>query len=181
MSHFEKDLSCDTVYRGRIIDFEVHTVELENGDRATRELIRHHTGGVAVAALDAAGNLLMVRQYRFASAQEMLELPAGKLDPGEAPETCGRRELKEETGCTAGRMTLLNELYPVAPYCTDHVDIFLAEELSEPGAQHLDADEFVTPERIPFAEAVAMATDGRITDAKTQIGILTLLKRRSEF
>lgn len=178
MGHFEKKISAERLYKGRVLSFEVHRVELENGDTATREMIVHH-GGVAIAALDEQDRLLMVRQYRYAVAQELLELPAGKLEPGEEPMACGLRELEEETGCAAERLVPLAEVYPVPPYCTEKIYVMRAEGLTR-SSQHLDDDEFITVERVPFEEALRMVMAGEILDSKTQVGILKLAVLRSQ-
>ena len=178
MAHFERPLQREEIYQGRIISLSRSTVELENGKTALREVVSHH-GGVCVAALDEEDRLLMVRQFRFPAGEELLELPAGKMEPGEDPMACGLRELEEETGHTASRLELLTRMLPTPAYCTEVIHIFRALGLS-PSRQHLDADEFLSVERIPFPQAVEMVLEGRIPDGKTQLGILMLdaLRRR---
>ncbi len=178
MAHFERAIREEKIYEGRIISLSNYTVELENGNTAPREVVRHH-GGVCVAALDSQDRLLMVRQFRFPAGEELLELPAGKLEKGEEPMACGLRELEEETGHTAGRLLPLARMLPTPAYCTEVIHIFRALELT-PTHPHLDEDEFLSVVRVPFGEAVDMVLEGKIPDAKTQLGILTLeaLRRR---
>lgn len=172
MAHFEKTLDSTLIFDGRVVRLRRDTVELENGHITDREVIEH-PGGAAVAALDADGNLLMVRQFRYPFGKELLELPAGKLDWGEAPADCGRRELREECGCTAGVFEPLGTLYPCCAYDEEINYLFRAENLQLVG-QKLDPDEFLTVERIPLQAALQLVMDGDILDAKTQIGILKL-------
>lgn len=170
MKNFEKQTASKLVYDGKIIRLKVDTVELENGNSATRELVEH-PGGVCVLATDQNGDILFVSQFRYPFGQVLLELPAGKLEPGEDPETCGRRELSEECGCTADVFEPLGLLYPTCAYLNEVIHIFYARGLTFTG-QHLDPDEFLTVQRIPVQKAVEMVLSGEIADAKTQIGIL---------
>ncbi len=177
MAHFEKFLAEEKIYDGKILSLSRCTVELENGRTTFREVVRHH-GGVCVAALDSEERLLMVRQFRFPAGEELLELPAGKLEKGEEPMACGFRELEEETGHTAARLIPLARMLPTPAYCTEVIHIYRAEGLT-PTRQHLDPGEFLSVERVPFDEAVAMVLDGKIPDAKTQLGILALAALRN--
>lgn len=170
MIHHETMLESEIVYKGKILNLRRDTVRLENGNTALREVIEH-SGGVAVVALDEADNLLMVRQFRYPTGQVLLEIPAGKLEIGEDPAECGKRELGEECGCAAGLFRPLAKLIPTCAYDTEVIHIFYAAELSAV-EQHLDPDEFLTVEKIPFDEAVEMVLRGEIPDAKTQLGIL---------
>ena len=106
MAHFEKELERRELYRGRIFTVTTHRVELEDGGEGLRDVV-NHSGGACVAALDEEGRVLLVRQYRFAAGRELLELPAGKLEPGEEPGAAAARELAEETGYTAAALTKL--------------------------------------------------------------------------
>ncbi|MEG1849537.1 MAG: NUDIX hydrolase [Oscillospiraceae bacterium] len=173
----EQMLTTRRVYDGKILSLRVDTVRLPNGATATREVIEHH-GAAGVVAFDADGRLLLVRQHRYPIEQSMLELPAGKLDPGETPEQCARRELEEETGYACGSLTPLGTVVPAAAYLTEVVHLFLARELI-PSRQRLDADEFLSVEPIDFDEAVRLVMAGRLTDGKTQVGVLkaALLRR----
>ena len=180
MPHTEELLQRETLSENRVFTHERRLVRLENGETAERELIRH-PGGVGIVAVDESDRLLMVRQYRSGMGREALEIPAGKRDSGETPETCGRRELEEECGLRAGRLELLATLYPTPAYCDEKIWIFTAGELTA-GHTHPDEDEFITAEWVPLAEAERMVLAGEIEDAKTQIAILkyTALRRKGE-
>lgn len=172
MAHFEEKIESRELYRGKIFSVTQDRVRLEDGKESLRDIVHHH-GGVAVLALDEEGRVLLVRQFRYAFGQELLELPAGKVEPGEAPEVCGRRELEEECGCRAGRFELLTLLYPTVGYCSEVIHIYLAQDLV-PCGQRLDPGEFLSLEPLPLGKALSMVLSGQLPDAKTQIGILTL-------
>ena len=179
MKLFEKTLTSETKFEGRIIKVLRDTVELENGKTSAREVVCHN-GGVCVAALTEQNEVLLVRQFRYPYKEVLLELPAGKIELGEDPRECGIRELQEECGCTADRFEKLAQLYPTPAYCTEVIHIYRASGLHE-SVQKLDDGEFLDVLRIPFAQAVQMVMDGEISDAKTQIGILKLhLLRQAE-
>lgn len=168
----EKQIDSKKIYDGCILSLRVDRVMLENGKEATREVIDHQ-GAAGIVAFDENGKLLMVRQYRYPVEQELLEIPAGKIDPGETPMQCAVRELQEETGYLAEKMIDLGRLYPAAAYDCETVHIFYAQGLT-PARQNLDEDEFLTVEHIDFEEAVRMVLDNEILDSKTQIGILKI-------
>lgn len=170
MPHFEKMLSSEVLYRGKIVTLYRDQVELENGAAAVREVVRHH-GGVAVLALDEDNSVLFVRQFRYPYGETLLELPAGKLNPGEDPAACGMRELMEETGYEAGTCEFLARVYPTPGYTDEILHLYVAKNLQFV-RQKLDEDEFLTVEKIPFEKALALCLDGGITDAKTLISIL---------
>ena len=170
MAFYEKTLSSEEIYNGRIIRVRRDTVEVQSGNTALREVVEH-TGGVGILALDEEGCAFLVRQYRYPFERELLEVPAGKLEPGEAPLTCATRELGEETGFTAGQMIPLGELLPSPGYCKETLYVYLALDLT-PGASHLDPDEFLSVERIPLPELHRMVMSGEIADAKTVIAVL---------
>jgi ADP-ribose pyrophosphatase len=166
----EKTLSVQRVYEGKIINLRRDTVELEGGGTAVREVVEH-SGGVGVLALDEKDRVLMVRQFRYGVGRESLEIPAGKLNPGEDPEACGRRELEEETGYRPVSMTSMGFIDPSPAYVGEIIYIFLASGL-EKTSQNLDEDERLEVERVPFDKAVAMCITGEITDAKTVAAVL---------
>ena len=171
MAHlYEKTLDSTVLYDGKVIRVEKDNVLLEDGTQAIREVVRH-PGGVCVLALTDKEELLVVRQFRYPYREVTIELPAGKLEYGEDPETCGRRELLEECGCTPERFTYLGKLYPTTAYNTEIIRIFLAEGLHF-GARSLDDEEFLDVERIPFDRALEMVLNDEIPDSKTQIAIL---------
>ena len=126
----------------------------------------------------AIAQLRGVRQYRYALGQELWELPAGKLEPGEEPFEAAKRELAEECGLTADRFVDLQPFYPTVGYCSEVIYTWLATGL-HPVPMHLDEGEFLTPEKVPFAEALAMVLDGRIRDGKTVAGLLKVQALRA--
>ena len=172
MRHSETQLESRTVFEGRVITVTFDKVRLENGAEGTREVVHHH-GGACIAALTDRDEIYLVRQYRYALGQELWELPAGKLEKGEDPFEAAKRELAEECGLVAEHYTDLGEFYPTVGYCSEIIYTWLATGLS-PCAMHLDEDEFLTPEKLPFREAVAMVLDGRIKDGKTVAAILKI-------
>ena len=172
-----QEIITDTrkIFKGRVVNLEVHEVRLPNGEISRRELIRH-AGAVAVIALDADRHVLLVRQFRLASNKVMLEIPAGVLEPGEAPEVCAERELQEEVGYKPGRLEPLGGLYVAPGYTTEYIHLFLATELTEARLQG-DADEFIETDRVSFTDALAMIERGEITDGKTIVGLLRVARR----
>ncbi len=170
MELFEKTLSSQVLYEGRIVSVFTDQILLPDGREAKRELVRH-PGGVCVLALDPDDNLLMVRQFRYPFGETLLELPAGKLEPEEDPATCGQRELREETGYTAAQFNYFGVFFPSPGYLSERIHIYTAADLSFVG-QDLDPGEFLKVERIPFTQALDMVLSGAIPDGKTQVAIL---------
>lgn len=166
----EAKVSSTYYYRGKIINMKVDEVRLPDGTLAKREEVEH-PGGSCVAALTENNELLFVRQFRYAYDETILELPAGKLEKGEDPQEAIRRELSEETGCTAERFYFLGNAYPTPGY-TNEVLRLWACRVTGQGAQHLDEGEFLEVVRIPLQEAVDMVMRGELPDCKTQIGVL---------
>ena len=163
-------LHSETVFTGRAFTVRRDTLRLPD-DRRTRLDIVEHVGSVVLIPLDGHGNLLFVRQYRHAAGLDLLELPAGTLEAGEAPEACARREVREETGMAAGRLEHLGEFYLAPGYSTEYMYVYLATDL-RPDPLEADADEFLTVESLPLAKALEMAEKGRIPDAKTLAALL---------
>lgn len=172
----EKQISSRQIFEGRILRLKVDEVLLENGKPAVREVIEH-PGAAGVVAFDEDGKLLLVRQYRYPVGEELLELPAGKIDPGETPLECAARELHEETGYKAEKFVSLGKFYPAAAYDGEVVHLFYAEGLT-PCKQKLDEDEILVVEHIDFDEAVRMVLENEMLDSKTQIGILKIKNMR---
>jgi len=172
----EKTLSENIPFTGNIITVHLDEVQLPNGKTATREVVEH-PGGVCVAALNDNDQLLFVRQYRYPYGEVLLELPAGKLSPGEDPLECGKRELQEETGAVAQHYESLGRLYPSPGYCGEIIHMFYASGLTY-GEMNPDEDEFLEVERIPLEKAVQMVLDNEITDAKTQTAVLKVAEKR---
>ena len=166
----EETLEKNTIYTGRIITVRNDTALLPNGKRASREVVEH-PGGVTIAALTPEGELLCVRQYRYPSGEALLELPAGKLERGEDPLESGKRELREETGAQAKHFRDIGKFYPTPGYCGEIIHMYFASGLTF-GEQALDADEFLTVQRIPLAKAVRMVLENEIRDGKTQAALL---------
>jgi ADP-ribose pyrophosphatase len=166
----ETTLERRVVYEGRIITVRNDLAQLPNGLPCQREVIEH-PGGVTVAALTAARELLFVRQFRYPYGRVLLELPAGKLERGEDPLLAGQRELLEETGAAAAQYESLGLFYPTPGYCGEVIHMYLARDLQF-SAPHPDDDEFLTCERIPLAAAVQMVLRGEIPDGKTQAAVL---------
>lgn len=168
--HIEKQLSTETVFSGKVFDITLDQIRLENGDVTRREVV-HHNGGAGVVALNSKGEVALVRQYRYAVGREMVEIPAGKIEKGEAPRTCAIRELEEEAGCRAASVVDFGQVVPTCAYCTEVIYLFLATGLTKT-AQHLDLDEFLDVFWLPLSEACAMVCRGEIDDSKTVAGLL---------
>ena len=166
----EKTLRREDKFHGRVVSVHVDEVLLPNGHTSSREVVEH-CGGVAVLALDADNNVLLVTQYRYVFGRNMLEIPAGKLDPGEDPAVGALRELREETGAVPGEFIPLGRILP-SPGCYSEVlHLFLARDLRFE-AQALDPDEFLNVDRMPFDELLRRCLDGSIEDAKTVTAVL---------
>ena len=182
MDYTEKRLRCEEIYRGKIIYVHKDRVSLPDGSEASREIVEH-SGGVAVIPVDEDGTVWCVRQYRYAFAEHMLEVPAGKLEPGEDPLTCAVRELSEETGLTAEKLTYLGPLYPSPGYCREILHLFLATGLQR-GSAHLDNGEFLDVELHSLSEMTEMVMNNELADAKTAMAVLKakheLEKRREK-
>lgn len=166
----ERFVSGGLAFDGRLLKVHRDTVRLPDGSQATREYIRH-PGAVAMVALLDDGAVLLERQYRYPSAREFIEIPAGKLEPGEPHLETAQRELLEETGYVAAEWTRLGLIHTAIGYADEAIELFLAKRLTQKKAS-LDAGEFLEVLRIPFDEAIAMIRDGRITDSKSIIGLL---------
>ncbi len=163
-------INTHAVFAGRMISLSVDTVTLPNGGRVDLEIV-HHPGAAAVVAIDADHNVVLVRQPRYATGGWLREVPAGKLDVGEAPEVCAARELKEEAGIVAGKLVALGKIWTSPGFTDERIWLYLATELSCV-SQSLDADEVVTVERLPFDEAVREVLAGEIEDAKSVCALL---------
>ena len=170
MDYTEKTVSSREIYNGRIIHVKEDTVRLPDGKLAGRELVMHH-GGVGVIAVDEDKNVLTVTQYRKPYDEMVLEVPAGKLEPGEDPKRAGIRELQEETGYQAKNVEYIGKYYPTPGYCSEIISLYLATDLTFVG-QNLDEGEFVEVKKIPLAALVEMVMNNEIFDAKTAIAIL---------
>ena len=161
----------ETIYEGMILHVEKWQVTCPNGHAAPREIVVHK-GAAAVVPVYDDGTTLLVRQHRVSVDRVTLEIPAGKLDSAdEDPLECAIRELREETGLKAEKMTLLTSMLTTPGFCTEKIGIYLAQGLSE-GDMHLDEDEFLGVVRMPLDEAIEMVMRGDIRDSKTICGLL---------
>jgi len=169
----EERLDGEVLFEGRMLRLDRDTVRLPNGHESTREVVRHPGAVGIIAILDQ--QVLLVRQYRYAIAQETLEIPAGKLDPQEPPLDCAVRELREETGYR-GTMEHISTFYTTPGFTDEVMHLFLARELVwDPLTP--DDDEFIGVERISWDEAVQRAKQNEFIDAKTILGILLVQGR----
>ena len=160
----------DTMFSGLIFDVNRIHVTLPNGHESARDVVRHR-GAVAVVALTDDGRICLVRQYRTALDRVTVEIPAGKLDPGEDPLTCAKRELLEETGMVADRMAFLTTLATTPGFTDERIHLYMATGLTF-GPAHPDEDEFLNVDLVPLAELIDAVLDGRIEDSKTVCGAL---------
>lgn len=162
-------------YTGRVISLDVDTVRFPDGSTGELEMVRHPGASAVVPFLsDPAGadpQLLLIKQYRYAAEGVMYEVPAGRLDAGEAPLACAHRELLEETGCRAERMEHLFTMYTTPGFTDEKIHLFMAVGLTMGEAQR-EADEFIELVKVPLSEALAMIERGTIQDAKTALAIL---------
>jgi len=170
MDFTEKTIATREIYKGRIVHLVEDTVILPDGREAGRELVLHN-GGAGVIAIDEDKNVLMVSQYRKPYDQMLLEVPAGKLEKDEDPQSAAIRELEEETGYTAEKVTYIGKYYPTPGYCSEITYLYFAENLSFVG-QKLDHGEFVELKKMPLSQLVEMVMNNEIHDAKTAIAIL---------
>lgn len=167
MAHFEKTLETEELYHGKILNLRRDKVELESGRISYREVVEH-SGGVCVLPITEDGKVLLVSQYRYPYREEVLEVPAGKMDhKGETPLECGMRELEEETGHTAEEYIDLGRLYPSPGYTDEIIYLFAAKKLTKT-VQKLDEGEFLDVRVLDFEEAVDLVLKGQILDSKTQ-------------
>jgi ADP-ribose pyrophosphatase len=172
MSH--NIINRKTIYEGRVVTFDVLDVTTQSGLVVTREVIQH-PGAVAIVALDADKNIVLVKQHRTAAGQYLVELPAGTLEAGENPVDCAIRELQEEAGYKPNRIEAMGGFFVAPGYTTEYIHLFLAQDLVESKLPE-DDDESFEIIKLPLSQAVTDATDGRIIDAKTLIGILCVAR-----
>lgn len=170
MHLFEKTVSSELIFDGKIITVKKDRAELENGEVVTRELVVH-PGGVCIVPVTDEGEILMVKQFRYPFQEALTELPAGKLEFGEDHREAGLRELREETGMVCEKFEYLGVCYPSVAYLTEKIHMYLATGLSYE-KQSLDEDEFLDVIKVKLEDAVQMVMDGKLPDAKTQCAVL---------
>ncbi len=168
----EKTISGETIYEGKIITLRVEQVELPDGNQATRELIQH-PGAVSIIPITADGKIVLVEQYRKALERTLIEIPAGKIDPGEEPAVTAIRELEEETGYGAKEFTYIQSFATSPGFADEVIHMYLAQNLyaiENPAAG--DEDEFIGLLEVTLEEAEEMVVSGKIYDAKTAFAVL---------
>ena len=170
----EKTLASKLLHEGRHFSFLRDEVELPNGFRTFRDIVRH-PGAVAIVPVLPDGRVVLVRQYRYAAGKELLEVPAGTLEPGEPVIDCAQRELIEETGYEAGTLKPLLSCYVAPGYSSEVIHFFVASDLRE-AVGEAEPDEEIAVERLEPREVVGMMAENVIEDAKTIIGVLSLFK-----
>ena len=170
-------LRGERVFEGKLVKVDREVVRLPGGREATLETIRH-PGAAAILPFNADGTVTLIRQFRHAVGGFIYEVPAGKLDKGEAPESCARREIEEEVGVRAGRLVDLGAVVTTPGFTDEVIWLYEAHDLVA-GEQALEPDEILEVLEVPFAEAVRMTLDGRIRDAKSVCAILLAHARRA--
>ena len=158
------------LYQGRVLDLGLESHLLPDGRHGDFEIIRH-PGGAAVLPLLPDGRLLLIRQFRPAAGGMVVEIPAGRLEPGEAPAACAARELEEEAGWRAGRLDKLGETFSAIGFCDERLHLFLGRDLT-PVPAAPEADEFIEPLPVTLDGALALLAGGTLVDAKTQLALL---------
>lgn len=170
----ETRIDGEMAYDGRFLKVARDRVRLPDGKVSDREFIRH-PGAVVILPLFDDGRVLLERQFRYPLGREFIELPAGKIDPGEAALACGKRELEEETGYRAAEWHFICTIHNAIAYSDEHLDLFLARGLSA-GEAKLDEGEFLETFTATVPEMLGMVKSGQITDVKTIIGTFWLEK-----
>lgn len=175
--HF-KLLRREKKYQGRIIDLTIEYLEYPSGNQTYREIVEH-PGGAVIAGVFENREILLVRQYRHPFGKEIIELPAGKLDSGEDPLLCAQRELREETGMTAGSWSKLTAIYTTPGFCNEVLHIFLAQGLTphKDGQALEEGEASIQLIRLPITEAIAMIEREEIIDGKSIVGIMLAAKK----
>ena len=171
----EKTINSKLLQKGKHFSFKIDKVQLPNGKTVTRDIV-DHPGAVAIVPILDDGRILLVKQFRYATGKELLEIPAGTLEEGEAPDTCARRELREETGYTAGSMKKIISLYVAPGYSNELIHIYFATNLKL-GEKKTEEDEDITTEAYGCDELLDMIEKNTIVDAKTVAGVLSYLTR----
>jgi ADP-ribose pyrophosphatase len=171
----EKLLSTQQIYHGRAVKLHIDTIKKPSGRITTREVVEH-SDCVVIIPIDTEGNLLLVRQFRYAVGKELLELPAGGINPGESAEQAARRELQEEIGYLPRQLEKLGGFYSAPGYCNEYLHLYLATELI-PSQLWAEDTESISLVRVPPEDLTSLISRGEITDAKSLAGLLYLLQR----
>ena len=166
----EKKISSEKIFSGKLINLHLDQVELPNGKISTREWV-DHPGAVCIVPILSNGEICLIRQFRYGPGKEFFEIPAGKLDKNENPLDCAYRELKEETGLVSRKVTFLANIYPAIGFSNEKMWLYLAQDLVQT-ARNLDEDEFLELVPTTLNNALDLLWSGKLTDAKTIIGIL---------
>lgn len=172
----EKTISSQTIYDGRVVKLRVDTVQTADGRQTRREIVKH-SDCVAIMAVDADDNILLVKQFRKPIEKELLEIPAGGIDPGEDPETSVRRELGEETGYQPRKVERLGGFYATPGYCTEYFHLYLATDLV-PSQLQAEDTEGISLTRVPVGQVSRLIASGAIADAKSIAGWFIFLEHR---
>ncbi len=172
----EKTLSSELVYEGRVVKLRVDTVRMPGGRETTREIVEHEDC-VAIIAIDADDNILLVSQFRKAVEKELLEIPAGGIKPDENPVGCVCRELREETGYLPRRVERLGGFYSSPGYCTEYLHLYLATDLI-PSPLQAEDTESISLVRVPLSQVCELIESDRICDGKSIAGLLAFLEYR---
>ena len=174
----EKTLSSRLIYEGRAVRLRVDTVKKPDGRETTREIVEH-SDCVAIIALDAQDNVLLVNQFRKPAEKELLEIPAGGIEPGEDPVSTVRRELQEETGYLPGKVERLGGFYSAPGYCTEYLYLYLATDLT-PSQLYAEDTEEIKLVSVPVSQIPSLIASGSICDAKSIAGLYTFLEYQKE-
>jgi ADP-ribose pyrophosphatase len=168
-------VSSRRVFSGRVLDLDVDTVRFPDGSVGDLEMIRHPGASAVVPFVNdprgADPEVLLIRQFRHAAERYVWEIPAGRLEPGEAPEACARRELEEEAGVTAGELRRLTTIYTTPGFTDERIHLFLASGLGE-GTERREADEFLEVHRMPWSRVLRLIEQGGVEDGKTLVALM---------
>ncbi|MBA7679739.1 Methanol dehydrogenase activator [subsurface metagenome] len=174
----EKTLSSQLIYEGRVVKLRVDTIQTPGGRETTREIVEH-SDCVAVIAIDADDNVLLVKQFRKPVEKELLEIPAGGIDPGEDSVTTVCREMREETGYLPRKVERLGGFYSAPGYCTEYLHLYLATDLT-PSPLYAEDTESIKLVSVPISQIPGLIASGSICDAKSIAGLLTYLEYQKE-
>lgn len=167
----ERVLSSEQIYQGHVVNLRMDRVEEPDGRQTTRDVVEHN-GAVAILAIDDDGNILLVRQFRYPVGRELLEIPAGGIDPGEDPAQTAVRELREEIGYFPKKLEKLGGFYSAPGFCTEYLHLYLATELVYSPLVAEDTDD-IEVVRVAPADISVLITSGKICDAKSIAGLLS--------